>query len=92
MICRMSAVFLAMTYDTTLVITPDPTVRPPSRMAKRICSSMGTGLISSISIFTLSPGLTISPPLVADRAVIDDLVARVDRVADRIDAWLAGND
>jgi len=24
--------------------------------------------------------------------VIDDLVARVDRVADRIDAWLAGND
>jgi hypothetical protein len=37
-------------------------------------------------------GLTISPPLVADRAVIDDLVARVDRVADRIDAWLAGND
>ena len=37
-------------------------------------------------------GLTISPPLVADRTVIDDLVARVDRVADRIDAWLAGND
>ena len=37
-------------------------------------------------------GLSISPPLVADRAVIDDLVARVDRVADRVDTWLTGND
>jgi len=37
-------------------------------------------------------GLTISPPLVADRAVIDDLVARVDRVAGRVDEWLAAND
>ncbi len=37
-------------------------------------------------------GLTISPPLIADGAVIDDLVARVDRVADRVDAWLANND
>ena len=37
-------------------------------------------------------GLTISPPLVADDAVIDDLVARVDRVADRVDAWLAENE
>ena len=37
-------------------------------------------------------GLTISPPLVADRAVIDDLVARIDRVADRVDAWLGDND
>lgn len=37
-------------------------------------------------------GLTISPPLVADRAIIDDLVARIDRVADRVDAWLGDND
>ena len=37
-------------------------------------------------------GLTISPPLVADRTVIDDLVVRVDRVAGRVDAWLADND
>ena len=28
-------------------------------------------------------GLTISPPLIADQAVIDDLVGRVDRIADR---------
>jgi hypothetical protein len=24
--------------------------------------------------------------------VIDDLVGRVDRIADRVDGWLAGND
>ena len=37
-------------------------------------------------------GLTISPPLVADRAIIDDLVARIDRVIDRVGAWLGDND
>jgi len=37
-------------------------------------------------------GLTISPPLIADRMVIDDLVGRVDRIADRVDGWLAEND
>ena len=36
-------------------------------------------------------GLTISPPLIADQAVIDDLVGRVDRIADRVDGWLAAN-
>jgi adenosylmethionine-8-amino-7-oxononanoate aminotransferase len=36
-------------------------------------------------------GLTISPPLIADRTVIDDLVGRVDRIADRVDGWLAAN-
>ena len=35
--------------------------------------------------------LTISPPLVADRAVIDDLVGRVDRVLDRVGDYLANN-
>lgn len=37
-------------------------------------------------------GLTVSPPLVADSAVIDDLVSRIDRVADRVDAWLERNE
>ena len=32
-----------------LVTTPAPTVLPPSRMAKRICSSSATGVISSMS-------------------------------------------
>ena len=35
--------------------------------------------------------LMISPPLVADRAVIDDLLGRVDQVVDRTEKWLAGD-
>lgn len=34
--------------------------------------------------------LTISPPLVADKTVIDDLVHRVDQVCGRTADWLAG--
>ena len=49
-------------YSTTLVTTPEPTVRPPSRMAKRSPSSHAIGVISVISITTLSPGMTISTP------------------------------
>ena len=41
---------------------PAPTVRPPSRMAKRMVGSMAIGVISSTSRFTLSPGITISTP------------------------------
>ncbi|MCY3663845.1 MAG: aminotransferase class III-fold pyridoxal phosphate-dependent enzyme [bacterium] len=32
--------------------------------------------------------LSVAPPLVADAAVIDDLVERVDRVLDRVSGWL----
>ncbi len=42
--------------------TPAPTVRPPSRMAKRSFSSMAIGVMSSTSQVTLSPGITISVP------------------------------
>jgi len=35
---------------------------PPSRIAKRSPSSMAIGLISSIVILMLSPGMTISTP------------------------------
>ena len=42
--------------------TPAPTVRPPSRMAKRRPFSMAMGAIRSTSIATLSPGITISVP------------------------------
>ena len=41
---------------------PAPTVRPPSRMAKRSPFSSATGVISSIARLTLSPGITISTP------------------------------
>jgi len=43
-----------------LATTPAPTVRPPSRMAKRKPSSIAIGLISLTVMLTLSPGMTIS--------------------------------
>ena len=45
-----------------LVMAPAPTVRPPSRMAKRWPTSSAIGVISSTPISTLSPGMTISAP------------------------------
>ena len=44
------------------VTTHEPTVLPPSRMAKRTPSSMAIGTINSTYIFTLSPGEHISTP------------------------------
>ena len=49
-------------YLMILATTPAPTVRPPSRIAKRRPSSIATGLISSTTILMLSPGMTISTP------------------------------
>src|SRR5688572_1504664 len=50
-------------YLMIWVTTPAPTVRPPSRIAKRSYRSIAIGVISSISISTLSPGITISVPV-----------------------------
>jgi len=47
-------------YFRILATTPAPTVRPPSRIAKRKPSSIAIGLISLTTIETLSPGSTIS--------------------------------
>ena len=44
------------------LMVPAPTVRPPSRMAKRRPFSMATGVCSRTSNSTLSPGITISVP------------------------------
>ncbi len=49
-------------YFSIFATTPAPTVRPPSRMAKRSFSSIAIGTISSTSTETLSPGITISVP------------------------------
>ena len=49
-------------YLVILVTRPAPTVRPPSRMAKRSPSSMAIGWMSSTAISVLSPGMTISVP------------------------------
>ena len=49
-------------HSRIFVTTPEPTVRPPSRMAKRRPSSHAIGVISVISMSMLSPGITISTP------------------------------
>ena len=43
-------------------MVPAPTVRPPSRIAKRAPFSSATGVCSSAVIVVLSPGITISTP------------------------------
>jgi len=49
-------------YSITSVITPAPTVLPPSRMANRSSLSIAIGVISSTVQLMLSPGITISTP------------------------------
>ena len=49
-------------YSTISVIVPEPTVRPPSRMANRAPFSSATGVSSSPVMDVLSPGITISTP------------------------------
>src|SRR5690606_24288529 len=56
--------------------TPAPTVRPPSRMAKRSFSSMAIGTISVTSIATLSPGITISTPSGSDTTPVTSVVRK----------------
>ena len=49
-------------YSLISITTPEPTVRPPSRIAKRRPFSIAMGVISSTSMSTLSPGMHISVP------------------------------
>ena len=49
-------------YSTTSVMTPEPTVLPPSRMAKWLPMSRATGLSRLTATAALSPGITISIP------------------------------
>ena len=53
---------MALYYSMTEATRPDPTVRPPSRIAKVRPCSIATGWISSMVISTLSPGMHISTP------------------------------
>ena len=63
-------------YSMISVTTPDPTVLPPSLIAKRSPSSIATGVISSISITTLSPGMHISVPSGSFRSPVTSVVLR----------------
>ncbi len=53
---------VVLSYSKISVTVPAPTVRPPSRIANRNPLSMATGVISSTTSPTLSPGITISVP------------------------------
>ena len=64
------------TYSSISVTTPDPTVRPPSRIANRSCSSIAIGVINSTSICTLSPGITISTPSGSCAAPVTSVVRK----------------
>ena len=58
----VSSSFSGLPYFRIFETTPAPTVRPPSRIAKRKPSSIATGAISFAVIVMLSPGITISVP------------------------------
>src|SRR5690348_4893332 len=64
------------TYLMTLATTPAPTVRPPSRIAKRRPSSIAIGWIRLTTIFTLSPGITISTPSGSWQAPVTSVVRK----------------
>lgn len=49
-------------HSITSLITPAPTVLPPSRIANLNSCCIAIGIINSPSMLTLSPGITISTP------------------------------
>ena len=63
-------------YSMILATTPAPTVRPPSRIANRRPSSIAIGAISSTTICTLSPGITISVPSGNSTAPVTSVVRK----------------
>jgi hypothetical protein len=64
------------TYSIILATTPAPTVRPPSRIAKRKPSSIAIGAIKVTSIWMLSPGITISTPSGSSQAPVTSVVRK----------------
>ena len=63
-------------YSMILATTPAPTVRPPSRTAKRRPSSIAIGAISVTTILMLSPGMTISTPSGSSTAPVTSVVRK----------------
>ncbi len=63
-------------YSTIFATTPAPTVRPPSRIAKRRPSFMATGAISFTVRLTLSPGMTISVPAGSSTSPVTSVVRK----------------
>src|SRR5687768_1560757 len=70
------ALALHFPYSIIFATTPAPTVLPPSRMAKRRPCSMAIGVIRVTTIFTLSPGITISVPLGSSTEPVTSVVLK----------------
>lgn len=63
-------------YARIFVTTPEPTVRPPSRIAKRRPSSIAMGANNSTVSSTLSPGITISRSPMSVAAPVTSVVRK----------------
>ena len=63
-------------YVKNMITGAAPTVRPPSRMAKRRPSSMAMGAMSLTVMLTLSPGMTISLSLGSSMAPVTSVVRK----------------
>ena len=68
--------FIRQNYSRIFTTLPEPTVLPPSRMAKRRPSSIATGWIRSTSISTLSPGMHISTPCGSSQTPVTSVVRK----------------
>ena len=73
--CDNKSIF-RLYYSMIVATFPDPTVRPPSRIAKRRPSSIATGWISSTVISTLSPGIHISIPSGSSQTPVTSVVLK----------------
>jgi len=63
-------------YSMISLTTPAPTVRPPSRMAKRSSLSMAIGVIRFTVMLALSPGITISVPSASSQIPVTSVVRK----------------
>ena len=63
-------------YSIIVATRPDPTVRPPSRIANVRPCSIATGWMSSIVISTLSPGMHISVPAGSSQTPVTSVVLK----------------
>src|SRR5205085_9770729 len=63
-------------YSTMSVTVPAPTVRPPSRMAKRSPFSIAIGAMRLMVSDVLSPGITISAPCGSSAVPVTSVVRK----------------
>ena len=63
-------------YSMIVATRPDPTVRPPSRIANVRPCSIAIGWMSSIVISTLSPGMHISVPAGSSQTPVTSVVLK----------------